>query len=211
MIAILNYRMKKILLLLFVISIISCSESTRFELLSSEQTGIDFNNYMEENDSLVIISNGAGLGIADLNNDNLQDIIFAGNKVSPRIYLNQGNFIFKDITSNFSGLTNEQWFSSVTINDINNDGWPDIYFTSTVGKNYMERKNRLWINNGNKSGDDPTFTEKAEEYGIANMDPSIDAAFFDYDNDGNLDLFVLNSSLIQRASSSFRPKIKDGS
>ncbi|MBT3384997.1 MAG: VCBS repeat-containing protein [Prolixibacteraceae bacterium] len=203
--------MKKILLLLFVISIISCSESTRFELLSSEQTGIDFNNYMEENDSLVIISNGAGLGIADLNNDNLQDIIFAGNKVSPRIYLNQGNFIFKDITSNFSGLTNEQWFSSVTINDINNDGWPDIYFTSTVGKNYMERKNRLWINNGNKSGDDPTFTEKAEEYGIANMDPSIDAAFFDYDNDGNLDLFVLNSSLIQRASSSFRPKIKDGS
>ena len=78
------------------------------------------------------IYNGAGVGIADLNNDGLQDIIFAGNQVSPRIYLNLGNFKFKDITSNFEGLTNNQWYSSVTIVDINNDGWQDVYFTATT-------------------------------------------------------------------------------
>jgi len=203
--------MRKTIYLLLLIIIVSCTESTRFEIISSQQTGIDFNNYMEESDSLLIISNGAGLGIADLNNDNLQDIIFAGNKVSPRIYLNQGDFKFKDITSNFVGLTNKQWFSSVTINDINSDGWPDVYFTSTVGSNYVDRKNSLWINSGDKNGEDPTFTEQAEEYGIANMDPSIDAAFFDYNRDGYLDLYILNSSIIQRSSSSYRPKIKDGS
>lgn len=203
--------MRKFLLLFYTLLIISCSESPRFQQLSSQQTGIDFNNSMEENDSLIIISNGAGVGIGDLNNDNLPDIIFAGNQVSSRIFLNQGDFKFKDITSNFEGLTNEQWFSSVTITDINNDGWLDIYFTSTVGKNYAQRKNRLWVNNGANKGKDPTFTEQAEEYGIANTSPSIDAAFLDYNRDGHIDLYVLNSNLIQRSTSSYRPKIKDGS
>ncbi len=94
------------------------------------------------------IYNGAGLGIGDLNNDGLQDIVFAGNQVSPRIYLNLGNFKFRDITSNFEGLTNDQWYSGVTIADINNDGLPDVYFTSTADKNPQKCKNRLWINNG---------------------------------------------------------------
>ena len=77
------------------------------------------------------IYNGAGVGIGDLNNDGLPDIVFAGNQVSSKVYLNEGNFRFRDITSNFEGLTNDQWYSGVAIVDINNDRWLDVYLTST--------------------------------------------------------------------------------
>ena len=151
------------------------------------------------------------MGIADLNNDGLQDIVFAGNQVSSRIYLNQGNFKFKDITSNFEGLTNNQWFGSVTIVDINNDGWQDVYFTATTSKDPQKRKNRLWVNNGVKNGKDPTFTEMAEKYGIADTSYSTNATFFDYDLDGYLDLYILNNTVTQRMNTFYRKKIVDGS
>src|SRR5664279_3955631 len=174
--------------LLFVCSIfmISCSHPTKYRLLSSKKTGISFSNTITESDSFNLmkyeyIYNGAGVGIADLNNDGLPDIIFAGNQVSPRIYLNQGNFKFKDITSNFEGLTNDEWYSGVAIVDINNDGWPDVYMTATGNKDPQKRKNRLWVNNGAKNGMDPTFTEMAEKYGIADTGYSVSASFFDYD------------------------------
>ncbi|MCX6321016.1 MAG: VCBS repeat-containing protein [Bacteroidia bacterium] len=157
------------------------------------------------------IYNGAGVGIADLNNDGLQDIVFAGNQVSPRVYLNQGNFKFKDITSNFEGLTNNQWFSSVTIVDINSDGWADVYLTATTSDNLQKRKNRLWVNNGAKNGMDPAFTEMAEKYGIADTSHTTNAAFFDYDLDGNLDLYVLNNTVTQRMITNYRQKMVDGS
>ena len=157
------------------------------------------------------IYNGAGVGIADLNNDGLQDIVFSGNQVSSRIYLNQGNFKFKDITSNFEGLTNNQWFGSVTIVDINNDGWQDVYFTATTSKDPQKRKNRLWVNNGVKNGMDPTFTEMAEKYGIADTSYSTNATFFDYDLDGYLDLYILNNTVTQRMNTFYRNKIADGS
>lgn len=166
---------------------------------------------MEENDSMLIVSNGAGVGIGDLNNDGLPDIIFAGNKVSSQVYLNLGNFKFKDVTNHFNGLTNDQWYSSVTITDINEDGWLDVYLTSTVGNTFEKRKNRLWVNNGVLEDNMPTFTEKAEEYGIASSLASVDAAFLDYDLDGDLDLYVLNSNLVMRSSSTYRPKITNGS
>ena len=208
--------MKKLLLLLCSVLLISCSKSTRFQLLSSKQTGIDFKNTITPNDTLNVmkyeyIYNGAGVGIADLNNDGLQDIVFAGNQVSSRIYLNQGNFKFKDITSNFEGLTNNQWFGSVTIVDINSDGWPDVYFTATTSKDPQKRKNRLWVNNGAKNGMDPTFTEMAEKYGIADTSYSTNATFFDYDLDGNLDLYILNNTVTQRMNTFYRKKIVDGS
>jgi hypothetical protein len=157
------------------------------------------------------IYNGAGVGIADLNNDGLEDIIFAGNQVSPRVYLNEGNFKFKDITANFAGLTNDQWYSGVAIVDINSDGWPDVYLTSTANKDPQKRKNRLWVNNGSKNGMDPTFTEMAEKYGIADTGWSVDAAFFDYDLDGYLDLYILNNTEDSRMNSTYRPRINDGS
>jgi hypothetical protein len=187
--------MRKFLLLLYTGLFISCSESPRFQLLSSRHTGIDFKNTIVETDSFNIMTyeyiyNGAGVGIGDLNNDGLQDIIFAGNQVSTRVYLNLGNFKFKDITSNFTGLTNDQWYSGVTVVDINSDGWPDVYLTSTADKNPQKCKNRLWVNNGTKNGNDPTFTEMSEKYGIADNHQSVNAAFFDYDRDGDLDLIL---------------------
>ena len=196
--------------------LISCSESSRFKLLTSKQTGITFNNIITETDSFHVMSyeyiyNGAGVGVGDLNNDGLQDLIFAANQVSPRIYLNMGNFKFKDITANFAGLTNDQWFSSVTVADINSDSRPDVYFTSTANKDPLKCKNRLWINQGASAGNDPTFTEMAEQYGIAHDGQSINAAFFDYDLDGDLDLYVMNNTLTQRMNTSYRPKITDGS
>ncbi len=119
--------MKKLTYLAFTILLISCSQSPKFRILSSKQTGIDFNNRIAETDSFNIVSfeniyNGAGTGIGDFNNDGLQDIIFAGNQVTPRVYLNLGNFKFRDITSNFDGLTNNQWYSGVALADINSDG-----------------------------------------------------------------------------------------
>ncbi|QIA07710.1 VCBS repeat-containing protein [Draconibacterium halophilum] len=211
--------MRKLIAVIFPIAFIlpflitSCSKSpsTLFEIIPSSHSGIEFNNFIEEKDSMLIVSNGAGVGIGDFNNDGLQDIIFAGNKVSPRVYLNQGDFKFVDITNHLEGLTNNQWYSSVTINDINNDGWLDIYLTSTVGNTFEKRKNRLWVNNGIGENNIPSFTEKAEEYGIASSSASVDAAFLDYDLDGDLDLYVLNSNLVMRSSSAYRPKITDGS
>ncbi|TAL67885.1 MAG: hypothetical protein EPN88_07290, partial [Bacteroidetes bacterium] len=208
--------MRKYLLLLCPVLLISCSKSPKFQLLSSKRTGIDFRNTIVETDSLNImkyeyIYNGAGTGIGDLNNDGLQDIIFAGNQVSTRIYLNKGNFKFKDITKNFTGLTNDQWYSGVTIVDINSDGWPDVYLTSTANDNPQKRKNRLWVSNGANDGKDPTFTEMAEKYGIADTSFSVNATFFDYDRDGFLDLYILNNTLSERMNTHYRAKILDGS
>lgn len=207
--------MRKLALLIFTVFLISCSKSPKFQLLDSKQTGVEFNNKIVESDSFNLmkyeyIYNGAGVGIGDLNNDGLQDIVFAGNQVSPRVYLNLGNFKFRDITSNFAGLTNDQWYSSVTVVDINSDGWADVYFTSTANKDPQKRKNRLWINNGARGGKDPTFTEMAESYGIADTTFSTDATFFDYDRDGYLDLYVLNNTVNSRMNTNYRAKIVDG-
>ena len=95
--------------------------------------------------------------------------------------------------------------------DINNDRWLDVYFTSTADNNPGKSKNRLWINNGARDGNDPTFTEMAEKYGIADDHQSVNAAFFDYDLDGDLDLYVLNNTVTTRMKTSYRPKITDGS
>jgi enediyne biosynthesis protein E4 len=208
--------MRKFLLLIPALLLISCSESTRFQLLDSKQTGINFNNAIVETDSLNIISyeniyNGAGVGIGDLNNDGLQDIIFAGNQVSTRVYLNLGNLKFRDITSNFDGLSNNQWYSGVAVADINSDGWLDVYLTSTANKDPLKCKNRLWISNGMKNEKGPTFTEMAEKYGIADTSQSVAAAFFDYDRDGYQDLYILNNTVNSRMNTSYRPKIVDGS
>jgi hypothetical protein len=195
---------------------ISCKNSPKFRLIDSTKTGIDFKNTITESDSFNVLTyeyiyNGAGVGIADLNNDGLSDIIFAGNQVSSRVYLNEGNFRFRDITSNFKGLTNDQWYNGVAIVDINNDRLPDVYFTSTKDPDPRKCKNRLWVNQGIKDNGDPFFTEMAEDYGIAEDGQSISAGFFDYDRDGDLDLYVLNNTVNQRMSTSLSERLMDGS
>jgi hypothetical protein len=208
--------MKKLALLACSILLIACSHTTRFKLLNPSHTGIDFNNLVVESDSFHILSyeyiyNGAGVGVGDLNNDGLQDLVFAGNQVSPKIYLNLGDFRFKDITPNFRGLSNDQWYSGVSITDINNDGWPDVYLTSTADTLNIKCINRLWVNEGGNDPQGPMFTEMAEKYGIDNNDQSVSAAFLDYDLDGDLDLYILNNTLTKRMNTNYRVKITDGS
>ena len=202
----------------------ACSkQAPRFERLDATATGINFNNEVLEKDTFNILHNeymynGGGVGVADLNNDGLQDLVFTGNKVSTRIYLNQGSFKFKDITDKFEGLTNAQWLSGVAVVDINADGFVDLYFTSTMSNDSLLRKNQLWVNQGlstppvgGQRGATPSFKEMAAQYGIADMGHSMHAAFFDYDLDGDLDLYILNNKVGTEVPTNYHPKMTDGS
>lgn len=207
--------MKKILLLICIGSLVSCTRTTRFERLSAETTHVDFINSIVEKDSFNILHNeymynGGGVGVGDINNDGLQDLIFTGNKVSSKIYLNLGDFRFRDISANFKDLNNDQWYSGVAMVDINSDGWLDIYVTSTTDKDPEKRKNKLWINQGLNQDGEPSFLEMAESYGVADNGYSVHAGFFDYDLDGDLDLYILNNIVNKNIPTNYRPKITDG-
>ena len=208
---------KSLCIFLSSVIFLSCNKvSPRFELLSSNETGINFNNEILETDSFNIMRNeymynGGGVGIADINNDGLQDIILVGNKVSTRVYLNKGNLSFQDVTHNFEGLTNDQWLSGVSVTDINADSWVDLYFTSTMSKDSLKRTNRLWVNQGLAADSLPHFREMAENFGVDNKGYSMHSAFFDYDLDGDLDLYVLNNIVNSQVPTNYRQKIIDGS
>jgi len=162
--------------LVFGFSITSCKDEkpvmaydTLFSLLPAEDTGIDFNNKITEDKekNILLYANfygGAGVGVGDFNNDGLQDVFFAGNMVPDKLYLNQGDFKFDDVTKT-SGITNDGgWSTGVTVADINNDGHLDIYVSRELYDNKPDlRTNLLYINNG-----DATFTEQAAKYGINN-------------------------------------------
>jgi hypothetical protein len=194
----------------------ACAEKKRFELLEAEQTGIDFENTIFETDTLHVMNfeyiyNGAGVGVVDLNNDDLPDVVFTGNQVSPKIYLNQGNFEFEDITSSFTEIGGGRWYSGIAYADINNDGLNDLYLTCTAYQDADLRKNQLWINKGVQGNGQLQFEELAEDYGIADSSYGVHASFFDYDLDGDLDLYLLNNFVTERLSASYREKIVDGS
>ncbi len=202
-------------LVLFSGLLISCSKPTKFRLISSRHSGIDFKNQLFESDSFNVITyeyiyNGGGVGIGDLNNDGLPDIVFGANMVSPRAYLNEGNFRFRDITSNFEGLTDNQWYGSVTMVDINCDRWLDVYITSTTNPDPAKCKNRLWVCQGTDENGDPYYVEMSEEYGIDEESQSTGAVFFDYDNDGDLDLYIMNNTINQRMNTTIAKRITTG-
>ena len=208
-------QMKKSVLYLLLPVMLSCSVKPRFELLDPERTGITFNNVVLENDSVHVLNfeyiyNGAGVGIVDLNNDNLQDIIFTANQVAPRIYLNEGDMRFRDISSTFRDLDNGQWYSGITFTDINQDGWRDVYLTCTAHPESERRKNRFFINQGIQEDGELLFIDQAEAYGLDDESYTVHASFLDYDNDGDLDLYLLNNFVTERLSASYRAKINDG-
>jgi len=163
-----------------------------FEYLDSSQTGIDFENIIKESERFNFLLyeylyNGGGVAIGDINNDGLPDIYFSGNMFSNKLYLNQGDFKFKDITET-AGVNGGRGFKTgVTVVDINNDGLLDIYVSKSAIPNADLRRNALYINNG-----DLTFTERAAEYGLDDPGYSVQAYFFDMDGDGDLDVYVLN-------------------
>ncbi|MCD6597306.1 MAG: VCBS repeat-containing protein [Bacteroidales bacterium] len=164
-------------------------------MLSHKKTGIEFRNTIQETENFnhleySYLYNGAGVAIGDINNDGLPDIYFTGNLVTSRLYLNKGNFKFEDISKSAGVAAKETWNNGATMADINGDGFLDIYVCSSTDGRPEYRKNLLFINNG-----DLTFSEKAREYGIDDAAYSTHSTFFDYDKDGDLDLFVLNHSV----------------
>ena len=168
-------------------------KKTLFDWLSAGQTGISFSNDITESDSVNLFVNeyaymGGGVGIGDFNRDGRPDVFFSGNQVSSRLYINNGGGKFSDITSK-AGIQTFNWCTGVSVVDINNDGFPDIY-VCVSGNTGGGRHNLLFINNH-----DLTFTESAAAYGLAYSGFSTQAVFFDYDKDGDLDMYLLNHRL----------------
>ena len=185
--------MKAVPILLLAILIASCEKSAEREMtfskIDQDITGVTFANSLTETHTYNYFTYpymylGGGVAIGDINNDGLEDIFFTGNMVSNRMYLNQGNLAFTDISESAGLLGDERWYSGATFVDINQDGFLDIY-CSVGGKN-GPNNNVLYINN-----QDNTFTEKAAEYGIDDHGISMHATFFDYDKDNDLDLYVI--------------------
>ena len=184
-----------LLILTSAISGCSTEETRRFERIPPSQSGVYFENVITMTDSVnaytdPYIFNGGGVGVGDLNNDGFQDLVVTGTFVNPRIYLNRGNFQFDDITEP-SGITTDRRLAGIAIADINSDGFEDIYFSASGApwSTPEDRKNLLFINNG-----DSTFSERAGLYNLDDPGYGIQAAFFDYDRDGDLDVFQLNNS-----------------
>ena len=213
--------MKKYRLLICIATMVfvfSCnSKPPLFKLISPENSNIHFNNLIVENDSLnpidvTNIYNGGGVGVGDFNNDGLQDIYFTGNVVSNKLYLNEGKFKFKDVTKT-AGVTGEgRWCRGVAVIDINNDGKLDMYVCVSMEKTPEKRQNLLYINEGNDKNGVPHFKEMAAEYGLNDTTHSTMASFFDYDNDGDLDMYlVVNEILKTENPAVFKAKITDGS
>ncbi len=174
----------------------ACSQEAdimpRFTLMDSEYTGIHFSNEVEDlkEHNILRYANyygGAGVGIGDFNNDGLQDLFFAGNLVPDKLYLNRGELQFEDVTETAGILHDGGWSTGVTVADINNDGYLDIYVSRELYDHKPEwRSNLLYLNKG-----DGTFIESAKKYGVANDQRTRHATFLDYDKDGWLDLFLL--------------------
>ena len=180
----------------------SCAEKqpSLFEILSEEETGIAFVNEIHENDSFNVLNfeyiyNGGGVGIGDFNNDGLQDVFFSGNLVSNALYLNKGNMKFEDVSAVSGIRAPGTWCTGVAVVDINADGWQDIYVCSINLNKKSRTHNLLFVNQGTWGSGGPHFKEMSEAYGIDDVGSDMSAAFFDYDNDGDLDLYVLTNML----------------
>ncbi len=203
------------IILLVAGSIISCGretgkgeKETLFTLMPASVTHADFVNYLDYDKQLKNkfniytyrnFYNGGGVALGDINNDGLIDIFLTANMGPNVLYLNKGNFVFEDISDKAGIQGKGQWATGVSMADVNGDGWLDIYVCNSGNVDEDDRHNELYINNG-----DLTFTERAAEYGIDDPGYSTHGAFFDYDKDGDLDLYLLNNSF--RAIGSFNLK-----
>ena len=190
--------MKKRFFSMFLLFFTACSifaqnpPTPLFKSVPKSETSINFANMLKESPELNIIAyeyfyNGGGVGLGDFNNDGLIDIYFSGNLQPAKLYLNKGNFKFEDITSKAGVGGKKGWKTGVSIADVNGDGFLDIYLCYSGPLDRKNRANELFINNGNL-----TFSEKGVSMGVADAGFSTQAVFFDYDRDGDLDLFVIN-------------------
>jgi len=168
-------------------------QETFFEKIPSTHSSINFENTFQERLDFNFLNypyiyTGGGVSIGDINNDGLEDIYFTSNQGSNKLYLNEGNFKFKDITETANVKDDDGWSTGVTMVDINNDGWLDIYVCKSAAlKNPRLRQNKLFVNQKNN-----TFKEEAAKYGLNQHGFSTQAYFFDYDNDDDLDMYLVN-------------------
>ena len=197
----------------------SCTEDdSTFRRLDAKSTGIDFANVITERDTLNILDmefvyNGGGVGIGDLNGDGLEDVYFTGNQVDNKLYLNRGKLTFEDVTAQ-AGVGKKsvhQWSSGINILDINLDGRQDIYVCNSISPDADMRRNLLFINQGNDDKGIPQFREMGQAYGVDDPGHSSHAQFFDYDNDGDLDLFVGVNFIDHQYPNQFITRTSDGS
>ncbi len=187
--------------ILVLVTLSSCraeEDDALFSLLGPRETGISFENAVDDRPDFNILDylyfyDGGGVAVGDVDNDGLDDVFFTGNQVGNRLYLNQGGLQFEDVTER-AGIGDGAWSTGVTMADVDGDGWLDIYVCQ-VSYGPLEGRNLLYINNR-----DNTFTERAEEFGLAFEGLSTQAAFFDFDRDGDLDLYLLNHSVHTRDS-----------
>lgn len=195
-----NYFMAAV----FILSMFACKTNNqddessvpagpqRFELLAPESTGVTFSNHLKEDYVYNILNyeylyNGGGVTVGDINNDGLPDIYFSATFGTNKLYLNKGNMKFEDITDRAGVAANAGFKTGVTMADVNNDGYLDIYVCRTSREDDGKKDNYLYINNK-----DLTFTNKAQEYNLAGNANTNHAVFFDYDLDGDLDMFMMN-------------------
>lgn len=187
-------------LLLLVISCNKFPKDSIFERLASSETHIQFVNQLTETEQDNVLNyeyfyNGGGVAAADFNNDGLIDLFFTGNQVPNALYLNKGGLKFEDITNQaFPSEKNvNQWHTGVTVVDINDDGWQDLYVSVSANIDHPEwRKNKLFVNKGSIP---LAFEDQAKEYGLDLATYSTQSAFFDYDKDGDLDVYILNHNV----------------
>jgi hypothetical protein len=207
--------------IVLLILLASCGQKdtppTLFTKIEPEQSGLHFNNQLVENDSINIMDNefvynGAGVALGDLNGDGLDDIFFAGNQMDNKLFLNKGNLKFEDISqkAQIGKPDSLFWSSGVSIVDLNADGKKDIYVCNTFYKDSLRRKNLLYIHQGINDAGIPEFKEMGEAYGIADYTYSSHSQFFDYDNDGDLDLFIGVNRIEGIDPTEFRPLEDDG-
>jgi len=169
-------------------------EKVLFTALSPSETGIDFENNLKYDENFNIYTyrnfyNGGGVAIGDIDNDSLPDIYMTANMGPNKLYKNLGGFRFEDITDRAGVAGTKFWSTGVTMADVNADGFLDIYVCNSGNLEGQDKENELFINNG-----DGTFSEKARQFGLADTGYSTHAAFFDYDKDGDLDMYLLNNS-----------------
>ncbi len=196
----------------FLLSCHKQKNDALFELLAADFTGIEFNNQLTESDSLNILTyeyfyNGGGVGIGDINNDGLADIVLGGNMTASKIYLNKGNLKFEDITESAGFEIFGNWARGIAMVDINGDGHLDIYI-SRAGPDKItgsKLENLLFINQG-----DLTFKEEAKTYGLNYAGNTTQTAFFDYDRDGDLDAYLVNNVIDYSGPNTIRPIRIDG-